>query len=328
MTRLTTAGRWRPAAVAHVQTWRPYTLCYPALLGLAGAAAAGDAAAPVAALVPALGWLSGHYLGDYFDRGLDAIGKPHRPIPSGRLSAEAALFSGIACALASALLAALVNWRILPVFVLAMLGIVGYSKVFKKRGASGNVVRGALSALAVVIGAMLVVPLPPWTVVPVALGFLVHDTASNLVGTVRDVDGDRAGGYRSVPVRHGIRHAVRLAFGLYLVGVLFVASAALHGFAHLALTAIAAVAGAAAFAPLLRAGSVVSRQAALRAHEVLVGERLVLAAAVVAGGAGLAFALAVLVPVLVLSLAAQAVMRARHEIPPAPALLRRKDTVA
>ncbi|MFI6026809.1 UbiA family prenyltransferase [Amycolatopsis magusensis] len=328
MTRLTTAGRWRLAAVAHVQTWRPYTLCYPALLGLAGAAAAGDAAAPAAALVPALGWLSGHYLGDYFDRGLDAIGKPHRPIPSGRLSAEAALFSGIACALASALLAVLVNWRILPVFVLAMLGIVGYSKVFKKRGASGNVVRGALSAVAVVIGAMLVVPSPTWTVVPVALGFLVHDTASNLVGTVRDVDGDRAGGYRSVPVRHGVRHAVRLASGLYLVGVLFVALAAFHGSAHLALTAVAAAAGVAAFAPLLRAGSVVSRQAALRAHEVLVGERLVLAAAVVAGGAGPAFALAVLIPVLVLSLTAQAVMRARHEIPPAPALLRRKDTVA
>ncbi|MBP2185790.1 UbiA family prenyltransferase [Amycolatopsis magusensis] len=331
MTRLTTAGRWRPAAVAHMQTWRPYTLCYPALLGLAGAAAAGDAVAPAAALVPALGWLSGHYLGDYFDRGLDAIGKPHRPIPSGRLSAEAALYSGIACALASALLAVLVNWRILPVFVLAMLGIVGYSKVFKKRGASGNVVRGALSAVAVVIGAMLVVPSPTWSVVPVALGFLVHDTASNLVGTVRDVDGDRAGGYRSVPVRHGVRHAVRLAFGLYLVGVLFVTSGALtafHGSAHLALTAVAAVAGVAAFAPLLRAGSVVSRQAALRAHEVLVGERLVLAAAVIAGGAGPAFALAVLIPVLVLSLTAQAVMRARHEIPPAPALLRRKDTVA
>ncbi|QFU88213.1 UbiA family prenyltransferase [Amycolatopsis sp. YIM 10] len=321
--------RWRSAAVAHVQTWRPYTLCYPAMLGLAGAAAAGEPVAPTAALVPALGWLSGHYLGDYFDRGLDAIGKPHRPIPSGRLSAEAALLGGIACALASAVLAAGSNWRILPVFVLAMLGIVGYSKVFKKRGAAGNVVRGALSALAVVIGAMLVVPLPPWSVLPVALGFLAHDTASNLVGTVRDVDGDRAGGYRSVPVRHGVRHAVRLALGLYVTGVLFIASAAWFipdPSAHLTLVLLAAVAGAVAFTPLFR--DAVDRSVALRAHEVLVGERLVLAAAVVAGSAGPAFALAVLVPVLVLSLATQAVMRARHEIPPAPALLRRKDTVA
>ncbi|MBN6041295.1 UbiA family prenyltransferase [Amycolatopsis sp. 195334CR] len=312
-----------------MQTWRPYTLCYPAMLGLAGAAAAGDAVSLVPALVPALGWLSGHYLGDYFDRGLDAIGKPHRPIPSGRLSAEAALFGGIACALASALLAAASNWRILPVFVLAMLGIVGYSKVFKKRGASGNVVRGALSALAVVIGAMLVTPLPPWSVLPVALGFLLHDTASNLVGTVRDVDGDRAGGYRSVPVRHGVRHAVRLASGLYGTGVLFVASAAWFvsdASAHLALVLLAALAGVFAFTPLFRDS--VDRAVALRAHEVLVGERLVLAAAVVAGSTGPALALAVLVPVLVLSLTTQAAMRTRHEIPPAPALLRRKDTVA
>ncbi|GAA1991197.1 UbiA family prenyltransferase [Amycolatopsis minnesotensis] len=325
------AGRWRRALVAHVQTWRPYTLCHPALLGLAGAAAAGDAAAPLSALVPALGWLSGHYLGDYFDRGLDAIGKPHRPIPSGRLSAEAALAGGLVCAVASAALAALLNWRVLPVVAIALLGIVGYSKIFKKRGVAGNLVRGALSALAVVIGAMLVVPAPPWAVLPVALGFLVHDTASNLVGTVRDVDGDRTGGYRSVPVRRGVRHAGRLAAGLYTGGVLLIAAAgplAANPLAHLALTALAALAGTAAFVPLLRRGATIGRTTALRSHEVLVGERLVLAAAVVAGTTGVAPALAVLAPMLVFSLAAQAVMRTGHEIPPAPSLSRRKDTIA
>ncbi|WP_328617557.1 UbiA family prenyltransferase [Amycolatopsis sp. NBC_00355] len=311
------AGR---TAVAHVQTWRPYTTCYPALLGVAGATVAGGTGAAVllvAAFAPALGWLSGHYLGDYFDRGLDAIGKPHRPIPSGRLSAEAALAGGLACAAVSAVLLVTANWRIVPLFVVAMAGIVGYSKVFKKRGLAGNASRGFLTALALAIGAMVAAPWPPWALLPVAAGFLLHDTASNLVGTLRDVDGDRAGGYRSVPVEHGFRHAVRLALGLYAAGVALIALSTLVAddpIARLVLTAVAAGVGAVAFLPLPRRDSVPARTA-LRAHELLVAERLVLAAAVVAGAAGARFALALAAPVLAFSLVTQALMRSRHEFP-------------
>lgn len=81
---------------------------------------------------------------------------------------------------------------------------------------------------------------------------------------------------------------------------------------------MAAGAGVAAFRPLLRTASPGARLA-LRAHEVLVGERLVLAAAVVAGGWGGPRALAVLLPLLAVSLVSQRRMRARHEFPPEPA---------
>ncbi|MER7057476.1 UbiA family prenyltransferase [Streptomyces sp. NPDC000351] len=332
------AGRWTrgwTTVLAHVQTWRPYTTSYPALVGLAGAAWAGGAGAGrpvVAAAAVALGWLSGHYLGDWFDRGLDAISKPQRPIPSGRLSADAAQAGGAVCATASAVLVVTANWAILPLFLLAMAGIVGYSRVFKKRGLSGNVSRGALTALAVVIGAMIARPAPPWSLLPVAAGLLLHDTASNLIGTVRDVDGDRTGGYRSVPVRHGVRHAVRLAAALYAGGLALVASAA--GWAprdapgQVSLLAVAAGCGTAAFVPLLRSGPVIDARSALRAHEVLVAERLVLAAAVLAGAWGSVTATVVLVPVLMFSLVTQKLMRVGHEFPPAPAALVRKDPSA
>lgn len=318
---------------AHVQTWRPYTSCYPALLGLAGAMVAGGWGRPgvllVAALAPALGWLSGHYLGDYFDRGLDAIGKPHRPIPSGRLSTEAALYGGLACAVSSAALLVPANWRIVPVFAAAMAGIVGYSKVFKKRGLAGNLARGAVTALALVIGAMVAAPWPPWPLLPVAAGFLLHDTASNLVGTVRDVDGDRAGGYQSVPVRRGVAYAVRLAFWLYGSGLALILLGTLWArtdpAGRIALTAVATVCGAWAFIPAVRSGEVLNARTALHAHELLVAERLVLAGAVIAGAAGTRFTLALVLPVLLFSLLTQALMRARHEFPPV-VVTSRKDT--
>lgn len=280
---------------AHLETWRPYTLAYPGLVGLAGAAA--GASGPtregvVAAwLCPTLGWLGGHYLGDYFDRDLDAIGKPQRPIPSGRLGAGTARACGLGAVLAAALVTLAVNWPVVVGVALALAGVVAYSRLLKGRGILGNGVRGLLTALAVLFGAWVAAPpgqTPSWQVLPVALVFLPHDTASNLVGTLRDVEGDRAGGYRTVPVVRGLDAAVRISALLYaaaLAAAVVHVSGAGEAAACGALVAVAAVAGAWAFLPLLRTASPGARLA-LRSHEVLVGERLVLAAAVIAGGWG------------------------------------------
>jgi len=86
-----------------METWRPYTLFYPGLVGLSGAGLASDHVSALRLLgswlVPTLGWIAGLYGGDYFDRTLDAAAKPHRPIPSGRISPRTALASAITCVL-------------------------------------------------------------------------------------------------------------------------------------------------------------------------------------------------------------------------------------
>ncbi|MGW5699506.1 UbiA family prenyltransferase, partial [Streptomyces asiaticus] len=213
----------RTALLAHLQTWRPYTLWYPGLVGLAGATLAGahptTGQLMVAWAAPTLGWVAGHYLGDYYDRDLDALSKPQRPIPSGRLSPRTAVAAGVGCIVAVAALALWANWRAVAVAAAAMAGIVAYSRVLKGRGLPGNLIRGVLTALTVLFGAMAVQPWPPWRALPFALVFLAHDTASNLVGTLRDVDGDREGGYATVPVRRGLRRATHTAAALYLAAV-------------------------------------------------------------------------------------------------------------
>ncbi|MFG2525977.1 UbiA family prenyltransferase [Streptomyces sp. NPDC048527] len=317
---------------AHLETWRPYTLAYPGLVGLAGVAA--DAGVPAAAggghtalevlaawLCPTLGWLGGHYLGDYFDRDLDAIGKPQRPIPSGRLSPGTARACGLGAVLAAALVALAVNWPVVVGVVLASAGIVAYSRLLKGRGILGNAVRGLLTALAVVFGAAVAAPprqLPSWHVLPVAFAFLLHDTASNLVGTLRDVDADREGGYRTVPVVRGLDAATRIAAVLYAASVAAVipyALTAAHPVTGAILVVAAVVAGAWAYLSLLRTPRPGPRLA-LRSHAVLVGERLVLAAAVIASDWGALPALLLLLPVLTASLLIQRRMRTRHEFPP------------
>ena len=312
---------------AHVETWRPYTLWYVGLVSLGGAGLVGGPHQPwrlVAAwAAPTAGWLGGHYLGDYFDRELDAGSKPHRPIPSGRLSPATARACGAVWFAVLAVLAAIGGWGTLLIALLGALGIVAYSCWLKARGAAGNLVRGALGASALLYGAAAMDRRPAGAAIAAlalfALAYLLHDTMSNLVGTLRDIDGDRAGGYQTLPVRRGSQYAVGTVLGLYLATVLAALAGGLlapHGnlAGYLISLIVVTALGLLALVPVVGQRRQLPIALALRAHSVLVIERVVLASAVAGLGLGLGLQLALGVPMALATWWIQSQMRSRHEL--------------
>ncbi|MGA8117483.1 MAG: UbiA family prenyltransferase [Actinocatenispora sp.] len=311
---------------AHVRTWRPYTLWYVGLVGLAGETLAADRHTlprlAAAWLVPTLIWVAAHYLGDYLDRDLDAISKPQRPIPSGQIRPSTALACGAVLAAAACVIALSVNWLTVVVLIGGIGGAVSYNGFFKARGLWGNLVRGVLTGAAFLFGEMMAAPHPLVGLLPFALVFWAHDAASNLVGTLRDVAGDREGGYVTFAVRHGIRAATWTAVGLYGLAV----TAAVAGLVtlphtrglYLVMIVLAVGLAVYAFGILFTAGGGLTSRVALRSHEVLVAERLVLAGALLVPSLGLPVALAILVPMLAVTLGTQRAMRSRHEFSPEP----------
>lgn len=319
----TSRRRLAISLIAHLETWRPYTIFYVGFVGLAGAMLT-DTSAPawryaLAWLAPTVGWVGAHYGGDFFDRELDLITKPHRPIPSGRLPVTHALGGLVVCAAAGAAMAVLVNWRSLVLVLLGLLGSLGYSRVFKARGISGNIVRGALAAFAVLFGAMCVASFPPLALLPVALVVLLHDVMSNLVGTLRDIDGDKAGDYQTFSVRRGVRISARLTVALavtwiaitVLIGLLSAADGT-DLTAYYCALAVAVVLTISALQIVVRSGDDISPAEALRAHSVLVIERVVLAGAFLVLATGPAIGLLV-VPALLVTGWTQSRIRRRHE---------------
>lgn len=308
---------------AHIQTWRPYTMWYVGLLGLAGAGLAGGrhdgTRLVIAWAAPTVGWIGAHYLGDYFDRELDAISKPHRPIPSGRLSPRAAVAFGVGCVVLLGILSVPAGWRAGVVALGAVGGMVAYSRGLKARGLSGNLIRGVLGAFALVYGAFVMSSPPGWVLVPFVVAFWAHDTSSNLVGTLRDIDGDRAGGYQTLPVRHGNRVGVWVSVLFYVVAVIAAGVGGLirsGGVGYVALLIFAVAIGAPAYGTLVARRADLPVRTALRAHELLVLERLVLAGAGVALGLGTRTAIVLLVPMIVFTGWTQARMRAGYELGP------------
>ena len=308
---------------AHVETCRPDTVFYVGLVALAGVLLSRAAVPPwqVAAAWAAvtLGWIASLYGGDYFDRELDATAKPQRPIPSGRMTPREA-FAGMMTAIVAGLMLAIVinPWNLALGAVAVVLG-VSYSRRLKARGLWGNRARGGPTAMAFLLGATADGQLPSPTLVGVAIALWLHDSASNIIGTLCDVDGDRAGGYLTIPVRYGDRVALIVLAGFTMTWTALSAAV----FASLPAAddrlvsgpffAASALLTAVSLVILVRGGVPVRRRTALRSHEVVVWERLVLACAFIAASGRWGVAVAALTVSLAATALAQRWMRARYE---------------
>jgi len=214
---------------AHIETWRPYTVIWCGLLSLTGASLMTDGLPDLlhmtlVLIIPILGWVAGLYLSDYLDVHLDMIQKSHRPIPSGRMHpTEAKVIGSLFASIGLVLTAVFLGIENILLALCAVILVFFYAKMTKSRGILGNVNRGLLATVSFLFGVFSVsttsfmeIPFLIWLL---SVVFLLHDMNTNLVGTFRDKDSDKLGGYQTIPVKYGITLASSLSIGLSLTWV-------------------------------------------------------------------------------------------------------------
>lgn len=273
--------------------------------------------------IPILGWIAGLYLADYFDRTLDVIQKPHRPIPSGRIIPAEALCAGAMYAIVGLFLTFLLNVSNLLLVLLAGFLVFCYAKYTKARGLLGNFNRGAMTVTTYLFGVFSLssfssIPLSVWMLCVV---FFLHDTNSNIIGAIRDIHGDQTGGYTTTPVRYGIRRTLFLSvfftsfYLLFTVGIVYVSVNLRYPFSFLFFLIVGTLVLFVMYLILFTAGSSLTGKQSLHAHELFVAERILFASAFIVGTATSSF-LAVLFCVLCLlvTLLSQYLLRERYEL--------------
>jgi len=315
------SNRWATKALAHLEMTRPYTMFHSGLVAIAGYELAAQGQTVVwrvvlAALVTMCGWEAGLYAGDYYDRDIDARGKPLRPVPSGRVSAREAFLTMVGLIVAGCLCALALGVGNLVLAILTTVCGIAYSKTFKSRAILGTFDRGVLGVCAVLFGALAGGDIARPAVLLLAALVFFHDAATNLVGAVRDVDGDRDASCTTVPVVYGVARSVDIAAMLALCWV--VIGCALfaiiqRGPLDLVLYAWALGLAGSVYIPLWRKRTQITRPRALTAHKYLVVERLVLMCAFIAAYAPAAVALGLLAVTLAASIGSQILLRDRHE---------------
>ncbi|WP_043752662.1 chlorophyll synthase ChlG [Imhoffiella purpurea] len=204
--------------VLHPITWFPPMWAFSCGVVSSGAPILEQLLVVIAGIVLAGPLMCGtsQVVNDWYDRHVDAINEPDRPIPSGRIPGRWGLYlsliwSGVSLALAYVL----GPW----VFGIALIGMAiawGYSAPpfrFKGNGWWGNLAAGiSYEGLAWVTGAAVMIggALPDWKILVLALLYSLGAHGIMTLNDFKAIEGDTQMNVRSLPVQLGVEGAARL----------------------------------------------------------------------------------------------------------------------
>jgi geranylgeranylglycerol-phosphate geranylgeranyltransferase len=226
---------------AYWEILRPFNCMMAAAAAIIGLAIAGGLSPRSTTLIFLVVFLvtgAGNAINDYYDRQIDFINRPARPIPSGRIAPRAALNFSLALFAAGCLLAGLVNQVCLALAAFNSALLFLYARNLKATPLAGNICVAFLTGSTFLFGGAAAGLQGLFAnQVPFLLSFLVS-MSREIAKDIEDMAGDIAGGARTLPILAGERasSALAAAFALAAVVLSFFAP---FGRAYLAVVAVA-----------------------------------------------------------------------------------------
>ncbi len=159
-------------------------------------------------------------INDYYDREIDAINEPKRPIPSGLIEPKEALvfaFVLTAIGFAAAYLTSLFCFLIA---VIAWIVFVTYTTVGKRSGLPGNFLVSICVSIPLIYGNYAITDtIEPNVVIFASMAFL-SITGREITKGIVDVKGDKVQNVKTLAVRYGEKTAAVVAAFFYVSAVL------------------------------------------------------------------------------------------------------------
>ncbi len=152
---------------------------------------------------------AGNAVNDYFDRNIDKVNCPKRPIPSGRVEPSTALKISQAMFALGILLVIPINWECVIIAALNSLILAAYAARLKRVGIAGNIVIGYLVGSAFLFGGLVIGKLQVASIL--AAMAALATVGRELIKDIEDMKGDRANKIVTIPLRYGTRKAAALA---------------------------------------------------------------------------------------------------------------------
>jgi geranylgeranylglycerol-phosphate geranylgeranyltransferase len=154
---------------------------------------------------------AGNVINDFFDTEIDAINRPDRPIPSGMVSRGAARGFAVTLFLGGIMVSFFTNSLCIGITVVNSFILIAYAAKLKSTPLSGNIAVAYLSASIFLFGGAL----NGWDglirIIPIAAITFFAMLSRELLKDAEDVEGDRAGGADTVPLRIGIKKTAEFA---------------------------------------------------------------------------------------------------------------------
>ncbi|MBL7136074.1 MAG: geranylgeranylglycerol-phosphate geranylgeranyltransferase [Candidatus Marinimicrobia bacterium] len=165
----------------------------------------------------------GNALNDYCDSEIDKINRPKRPIPMGLVSKKGALIFSTLLFISSLLFAIPIwDFQVAIVLGIALFFLITYSLFFKMRVFIGNLIVSLILGMAFLFGTIIFGDILKG-IVPFLLAF-AFTLIREMVKDMQDVEGDRALGVNTLPMKYGIntsKHLVTIFTFLLMTGAIF-----------------------------------------------------------------------------------------------------------
>jgi len=164
-------------------------------------------------------------INDYYDKEIDAVNEPDRPIPSGFIKPKEALaFASVLTAIGFATAFTntylLTNISCFTVAIFAWMVFVTYTTVGKRSGLPGNFLVSTCVAIPFVYGSVAIVGEVRLSVLVFAFMAFFSNTGREVTKGIVDVKGDEMENVKTLAVRYGQKNAAIAATIFYLVAVL------------------------------------------------------------------------------------------------------------
>jgi geranylgeranylglycerol-phosphate geranylgeranyltransferase len=160
-------------------------------------------------------------INDYYDRAIDAVNEPKRPIPSGLIKPKEALAFAFLLTAIGFTAAYLTNPPFCFVIaILAWIVFASYTTVGKRSGLPGNFLVSTCVAIPFIYGNYAISSAIDLKVIVFASMAFLSNTGREITKGIVDVEGDKTRNVKTLAVRFGEKNAAVAAIIFYLIAVL------------------------------------------------------------------------------------------------------------
>lgn len=164
---------------------------------------------------------AGNVINDYYDREIDAINQPARPIPSGKItSGHALIYAVFLFFLGNGIAILLTPISIASIAVINSILLWLYAAFLKTTPLIGNISVSYLASSIFLFGGAINGISGIVSVLPIAGATFGVMLARELIKDCEDIPGDKEHGARTFPLLYGIRATLLLAFASTCIGVI------------------------------------------------------------------------------------------------------------
>lgn len=159
---------------------------------------------------------AGNSLNDYFDRDIDRVNHPRRPIPEGRIRPKSAIYLAFVLFLVSLSIALFINNLAFLIVVANTIVMLSYEVLFKAKGLAGNFTISWLTGTTFLFGGASVMAMD--RILILALLAFLATLGREIAKDIEDVEGDI--GRFTLPMKVGAKSAGVMASVAIAIAVL------------------------------------------------------------------------------------------------------------